>query len=104
MAKHSKLYDKSPKLERNEDGDVAVNKGGDKAAAGADGSSAEDDGEVKNSPQEDERSSMHKRHQEEQKGMHSRHEKDMKEMHSRHAGSDKTGEDLIGKTENNSKE
>jgi len=37
MAKHSKLYDKSPKLERNEDGDVAVSKGGDKAGAGKDG-------------------------------------------------------------------
>lgn len=103
MAKHSKLYDKSPKLERNEEGDVAVSKGGDKAGAGKDGSSAEDDGEVKSTdPHEEERTSMHKRHQEEQKAMHDRHQKDMKEMHTRH--SMKTGEDLIDKTENDSKE
>ena len=101
MAKHSKLYDKSPKLERNDEGDVAVNKGGEKAGAGKDGSSAEDDGEVKD-PHEEERTSMHKRHQEEQKAMHDRHAKDLKEMHTRHSA--KTGGDLIDKTENDSKE
>ena len=102
MAKHSKLYDKSPKLERNEDGDVEVNKGDKKAGPGKDGSSAEDGGEVKSSdPHEEERNSMHKRHQEEQKAMHGRHEKDMKEMHARHEA---TGEALINKTEEDSKE
>lgn len=105
MAKHSKLYDKSPKLERNEDGDVAVSKGGDKADSGADGSSAEDNGEVKNDPHEEERNSMYKRHQEEQVSMHDRHKKDMKEMHKRHsAPKEKSGEDLINKTEEDSKE
>ena len=83
--KHSKLYDKSPKLERNEEGDMEVNKGGDKAGPGKDGSSAEDDGEVKNDPHEEERNSMHKRHQEEQKAMHDRHQKDLKESHKRHS-------------------
>ena len=99
MTKHSKLYDKSPKLERNEDGDVAVKKSG--AGPGEDGSSAEMDKD----PHEEERSSMHKRHQEEQKAMHDRHAKDMKEMHKRHSGSkDKTGDSLINKTEEDSKE
>lgn len=100
MAKHTKMYDKSPKLERNDEGDVAVNKGGDKAAAGADGSSAEDNGEVKNDPHEQERNSMFKRHEEEQVSMHDRHKKDMKEMHKRHtAATEKTGEAEINKTE-----
>lgn len=106
MAKHNTLYDKSPKLERNDDGAVAVSKGGDKADSGSDGSSAADDGEVKNTdPHVEERKSMHKRHEEEQKSMHERHEKDMKDMHKRHSEvKEPTGETEINKTENDSKE
>ena len=104
MAKHTKLYDKSPKLERNEDGDMEVNKGGDKAGPGKDGSSAEDGGEVKSKdPHQDERNSMMKRHEEELIAMHERHKKDIKEMHRRHTSASgdkgKTGEGLIEKTE-----
>lgn len=104
MAKHSKLYDKSPKLERNDEGDMEVSKNG--GSPGKDGSSAEDGGEVKNDPHEEERNSMYKRHQEEQASMHERHKKDMKEMHKRHseAGKGKTGEDLINKTEEDKKD
>lgn len=104
MAKHSKMYDKSPKLERNDEGNVEVNKGKEKTV-GSDGSSAEDNGEVKNTdPHEEERNSLYKRHQEEQSAMHDRHKKDLKEMHKRHTDKGKTGEALINKTENDSKE
>lgn len=100
MSKHSKLYEKSPKLERNEDGDMEVKAGKDETI-GEDGSSAEDDGEVKSKdPHEEERKAMHKRHEEEQKAMHERHHKDMKEMHKRHeASGDKTGGEEISKIE-----
>lgn len=86
MGKHDKLYDKSPKLERGEDGDMEVKKPeGSEKTVGEDGSSAQDDGEVSNMDAHDkERASMHKRHEEEQKAMHERHHKDMKEMHKRH--------------------
>ena len=94
MAKHGSLYKDSPKLERNEDGDMKVGK---KKTVGDDGSSAEDDGEVKNDPHEAERNSMYKRHEEEQAGMHERHKKDMKEMHKRHNEAGKTGSDVINK-------
>lgn len=101
MAKHGKLYENSPKLERDEDGEVSVKK---KASPGEDGSNAEDGGEVKNEdPHEAERKAMHKRHEEEQSSMHERHRKDLKEMHKRHEGSkekEKTGEGQIEKIEN----
>src|ERR1700748_1779568 len=100
--KAGKMYDKSPKLERNEDGDMKVKKAdepkaeGKEKTVGEDGSSAEDDGEVKNKPKnvhEEERASMHRRHEEEQKAMHERHSKDMKDMHKRHEKADMQGKE-----------
>lgn len=110
--KHSKLYDKSPKLERNEDGDMAVKKAdepkaeGKEKTVGEDGSSAQDDGEVKNKkhPHLQEMEQMHKRHEDEQQAMHERHKSDFKEMHKRHAQAaegEKTGGELINKVEEN---
>lgn len=80
--KHTKLYDKSPKLERGEDGEVSVKKSSDTGGehdVGSDGSSEEMD------KHEAERASMHKRHEEELSAMHERHRKDLKEMHKRHS-------------------
>lgn len=104
MAKHSKLYDKSPKLERDEDGEITVKKEGKEKTVGQDGSSAEDDGEVANAskssdPHEEERKSLHKRHEEELSAMHDRHRKDLKEMHQRHEADKRSGSELINKVE-----
>jgi len=100
MAKHSKLYDRSPKLERDEDGEIGIKKEGKEKTVGEDGSSAEDDGEVKNSdPHEEERKSLHKRHEEELSAMHDRHRKDLKEMHQRHEADKRSGSELINKVE-----
>lgn len=116
-SKHGKLYEKSPKLERNEDGDMEVKKADEPKAEGKektvseDGSSAEDGGEVKNKkhPHQMEMEAMHKRHEEEQSAMHERHKSDFKEMHKRHAMSseaegEKTSGELINKVESDSKE
>ena len=99
MAKHSKLYENSHELKRDEEtGEMDVHKKSP-ADAGSDGSSGEMDAHMK------ERASMHKRHEEEQKSMHDRHQKDLKEMHKRHAdtGSDKTGSEVINKVEKDGK-
>ena len=87
MAKSDKLYAKSPKMERDENGDMEVKKAsdttGDEANAGEDGSNAEMQGSA---DQDAERKSMHSRHEEELKAMHKRHQKDVEEMHGRHEG------------------
>jgi len=104
MAKHTKLYDNSPKLGRSEEGEIEV-KRAEKKTESKDGSSAEDDGEVKNTdPSEAERSAMHKRHEEELTSMHERHKKDLKEIHKRHAPKTETGGELINKVEKDEKE
>lgn len=103
--KHDKLYSKSPKLERGEDGDMKVKKAdepvkeGTEKTEGADGSQAEDDGEVKSMHKrhEDEHKALHESHQKALEDMHGRHHKDMKELHSRQQA--KTGSEEITKTE-----
>lgn len=86
MAKSDKLYSKSPKMERDDNGDMEVRKPStDGAAPGEDGSNAEMQGEGPEAHTE-ERASMHKRHETELKDMHKRHQKDVEEMHGRHEG------------------
>lgn len=84
-SKHGKLYEKSPKLERDEDGEVQVKK-----------SSEEMDGETSS----DEMTRMNDRHMTEVKDMHKRHENEHKDMNKRHqkekskfGGSKDTSED-----------
>lgn len=88
--KHTKLYDKSPKAERDEDGNMKVKKAeADEnkesgAGEGEDGSQAD----MANAPMKEmhdrhvkEHSDMGKRHVEEHKQMLKRHAKEMKKAH-----------------------
>lgn len=87
MAKAQKLYEKSPSLKRNEDGDMEVHKPteADGQDMGTEGSPLPgSDGKMPIEAHQAERKSMHKRHEEELKDMHDRHRKDLAEMHKRH--------------------
>lgn len=95
MARHTKLYDKSPKAERDEDGNMKVKKAEEKAeenqdsgaGPGEDGSGA--DMTNTKGPQHKEmvdrhlaeRKDMHDRHVKEHADMHKRHNKEVKEFH-----------------------
>lgn len=87
MVKATKLYEKSPRLKRNESGEVAVEKPGKSAhqeqelglagnkLPGTDGAMPIHDEHVEK---------MHERHRDEMKSMHGRHEAEAGDMHKRH--------------------
>lgn len=87
MAKSDKMYEKSPKIEKDEKGKPGIKKPSkaDAEGMGIEGSPLKGAGDgMPVDIHEKERMSMHKRHQEETQAMHDRHEKDLKEMHGRH--------------------
>lgn len=104
MARHTKLYDKSPKAERDEDGNMKVKKAEEKAEENQDsGAGPGEDGSGADmvNTKEPQMKEMHDRHINEMKDMHDRHEKEHKDMHKRHQKEVKKfhgeGEDKEGK-------
>lgn len=80
MSKHTKLYDKSPKMERDEDGDMKVKKADENKESGGGPGEDGSEADMANTQMPE----MHDRHMKEMKDMHGRHEDEHKDMHKRH--------------------
>lgn len=84
MSKSDRLYSKSPKVERDTDGEVKIKKPAEatKEDIGLSGNplpETEGEGEMPIAVEQ-----IHDRHQREMKDTHKRHEDEIKDMHKRH--------------------
>lgn len=85
MAKSDKMYSKSPKLERNEKGDVGIKKPTQADGENMGVSGDDEQGNPASMPIHPEQvDEMQKRHMKEMKDTHARHEGEIKDMHKRH--------------------
>lgn len=83
MSKSDKMYSKSPKIEKDENGKASIKK---PSEADAEDMAVEDNPkEMPVDVQEIERHDMAKKHVQELKDMHKRHSDDFEKMHGRHA-------------------
>lgn len=95
MGKSDRMYAKSPKMERGEDGKMGIKKPSkaDGENMGIEGNEAPGAGDGMPVQTKE----MHDRHMTEMKDMHARHEDEHKDMHKRHQKEvkDKSGTDVI---------